>query len=121
MTTTSEIKLIREAVKGRWPIKPITRVKVVNAVEQALDKPVMDEAGAKLQLLAARTLVQIDALNLKEDELKIKTLPKHHIHTNMSTDELKLAIQEKLASMNLTADNQTIQDGIKGLLERKNK
>jgi hypothetical protein len=97
-TTTAQQQLIKTAIKGRWPIRPSVRVKIIDETERILDNNPDD----KLKLLAARTIVQIDALNLREEELKQSMLPKHHIHTNMTTEELQVAIKEKLASLNLS-------------------
>lgn len=112
-TTTRDQLLVRQAIRGRWPISPSIRVKIVRETEHILDKPESDD---KLKLLAARTLVQIDGLNLREDEIKIKAMPKHHIHTNMTTEELQAAIQEKMETLGLT---RVPQDAIPKLLEAK--
>lgn len=112
-TTRRDVSLVKHAIKGRWPIRPSTRVKIVEQTEKILDDP---NADPSLKLLASRTFIQMDALNLREDELKLKAMPQHHIHTNMTTDELKATIKDKLATLGL--DNLP-QEALADLIQNK--
>lgn len=92
----SDQYLIRKAINERWPISPEIREKIVVETTDMLDSP-----DGKLRLTAARTLVQIDALNLKEKELKIKSQPRAVIHTNMSMEDLEKRIKELHAELGM--------------------
>lgn len=118
-STPSDQYLIRRAVTERWPIPPSLREKIITQLEETIDSPILD---LSLKLTAARTAVSIDALNLKEKELKIRSQPKHIIHTNMSTEELLgrvRELQEELGIANPEAA-QKMLPGSKDIFEENN-
>lgn len=90
---------IRKAVRERWPITSELRERVVDELLTTLNSPNLD---CSLRLTAARTVAQIDALNLKEKELQIRREPKHIVHTNMSTEELVARVKELQGDLGLT-------------------
>lgn len=108
-----DIQLVKQAVKGRWPVRDATRIKVVESIEKIIEKDPTCLKEYELQLLACRTLVSIDSLNLKDEELR---QPKHVIHTNLTVSELKEQIESKLQNLGLAGATTT---DIQKLLERK--
>lgn len=100
-TEQLSVRLTRKAIRERWPVSDDARARAVLDTEQVLKTPDIDN---KTRLLAIRTLLQMDALNLKEKEIEEKSKPKHMIHTNMSMEELEASIKEKLAGLGVTAE-----------------
>ena len=95
-------KILTRALRERWPIKPEQRVKVLEVVEKALESPDIKDA-----LHAARTMATLDALNIKEQEVKIKAQPKVVIHTKMTTEELEQRFLDLQAELGLVDVNPT--------------
>lgn len=93
-------KILTRALRERWPIKPEQRVKVLDVVERALESPDIKDA-----LHAARTMATLDALNIKEQEVKIKAQPKVVIHTKMTTEELEQRFLDLQAELGLVDVN----------------
>lgn len=93
-------KILTRALRERWPIKPEQRVKVLDVVERALESPDIKNA-----LHAARTMATLDALNIKEQEVKIKAQPKVVIHTKMTTEELEQRFLDLQAELGLVDVN----------------
>lgn len=90
MNAYGEQLLIRKAIRERWPIRDATRIRVIEETEAILNDPNID---AKLRLMAAKTLAQLDTLNLKEKEIET---PRKHIiaQTSITTEELILKIKQ---------------------------
>ena len=115
-------KILTRALRERWPIKPEQRVKVLDVVERALESPDIKDA-----LHAARTMATLDALNIKEQEVKIKAQPKVVIHAQMSTEDLEkrfLDLQNELGFTSLSEQDQLslidAEQAYKQLEEEKN-
>ncbi len=89
--TNGDLRLVKHAIRDRWPVPQETRVEVITHITKVLSDPEKDD---NLKNNVARTLVAIDGLNLKQEELRIREKPKHVIHTNMSMDELEGRISE---------------------------
>jgi len=105
--------LVRKAMRERWPIKEETRYKIVDSIEKALDNEGLE---IKVKLLAARTAISMDALNLKEKELKIRAAPKIHVHSDMSLEQLMERAKELQEELGISHP----KEALTALTERNN-
>lgn len=96
----SSQSLTLKAINQRWPVKPETREKIVEELEQNIS-----DTDPVIKMRALKHLIEIDKLNLKSEELDIKRNPpvQKHVYAEMSMEEieerLKLA-QEELGITN---------------------
>ena len=112
-------QLLKRAVQERWPVSAETRLAILKHTEDIINDTKIE---ATTRLTAVHRIIQIDALNLKEQEIKVKAQPKHIIHTNMSTEDLMKSIGGLLAELNLTAeeaDPQLLLEGEAKFIETK--
>lgn len=115
-TNKSDVTLVNRAMKDRWPVTDEHRIKAMSQISKVLDTSEDD----KLKMMAVRTLLLADQLNLKEEELEIKKRPKMHIHADMSRDELVGRLTEVASRMGL--DISKVSNpiaAIKGMIEAK--
>jgi hypothetical protein len=100
--TRGDLRLTKRAIGDRWPVPQETRDKVIKEITSILDNP---EADPSLKCNVARTMVSIDALNLKQEELRIRESPRPQvmIHTNMSIEELEDRAAELQKDLGISA------------------
>lgn len=101
MSTMAEQQVIKQAVKERWPVSNAARLAAVKDTEKIINDPSIE---AKLRMTAVRNLLEMDKVNLKETEIRDRRLPKHVIHTNLSTEDLLAEIQRKAAALGISPD-----------------
>lgn len=101
MSTKVEQKVIKQALQERWPVSNAARLRAVEDTESIIgDKSV----EAKLRMTAVRNLLEMDKVNLKETEIRDRRMPKHVIHTNMTTEELLLEVKRKAELLGIPVD-----------------
>lgn len=95
--------LIKKARRERWPISEENRLKLEKVVSKG-----MENSDPEIALRAGKLLLNMDQLNLKEIDIKVKSQPKVVIHTKMTTEELEQRAKELLAELNLTESDTTL-------------
>ena len=93
-----DVSLVAKAVRERWPVNAQHRHNVLDLVTDILDNP---EASLKDKIRASKLIIDADKINLVEQANRIRTMPKHVIHTNVSTEELITQVQGKLKELGL--------------------
>ncbi len=119
MSEFVDIAITRKAIKEDWPV---TNAQRTRAVASMLDILSNRELEPKLHISAIKTLVMMDGINVRREEIEVKKQPKHVIHhKELSTDELKAKISQFLSRMGLSGVNPAALSSLKqNLLEQKN-
>jgi len=99
-TSPTDQRLVRRAINERWPVSDRIRQRVMDHTEDILDDK---EADPHLKMSACRTVMQADALNLKEKEIKARLAPKVIVHTQLTTQELEDRIRELSNDLGIAA------------------
>ncbi len=99
---------MRKAIRERWPIQPHQRQIAIDGVIK-----LMQDEDPKIQNSAIRTLTMMDSLNIKDDENKIRAMPKHVIlHKDLTDEELMAEIAEKAAAFGIEVPKELVQERI---------
>jgi len=82
LETKDDHSLLRRAVRERWPIGGATRKRCLTVLEAIVSDPLdlEDETKTKNQMESIKTIVAIDRLNLKQEEI---ATPQQHMHEHL--------------------------------------
>lgn len=108
--------LLKQAVNERWGVTVEVRQRILNRILDFLDDPNINPNVASNLI---RSVIQMDIVNVRREELVVKSQPKHVIvhKGNMTMEQLEAAIMERIGELDLTTIPQSMGAAIHSLQE----